>query len=687
MSTAAQHPHLTVVPAQPAAPLEGVVDKAGAVEKANRPAWLGAAAEHVKVNRGYLPIASRGYGRLLAHWVDRYHDDYPAMIATARAELRGASADKQKELKALVRERRAEYRRHRLLHAGVTSGWAAAGTAGLTIGTTTGGLWVDLAAALGVWLYGVRHGVNDAQPATATLPAQLGALSARPGVPDLGMLAGAAPAVPDDEPELRQILAQLGFPNISIVSGLTRDDGTGTITFDLGGTGTVTELRKKTEGLAAALGRDLTMVDIDKVPGNAGRASLWMADTDPFETPRPSPLLAQTSWIDSWRNGLPVSYDKRFRPVMLPLVNQNIVVAGGTRSGKGVAASNVAVGSSMDPMVNLRIVAGKYNGEWDPYARAGAAATYFKPDAQRLLALIEDLLVDKNRRERELGQRQKSKMIPDLIGPLGGMELLIIDELATYTRPGKPLREEILEALIELAAVGAGAGILMLLITQYPDVDVIPQALSANCKIRWAMPVENATQSNAILGAGQSGAGRDASKFDPPRPGLGWLRNPFAGTIDLARSFDLDEDERGEITMLLERAAEFRKAAGRLAGQWDDPIERHLLNATGLSSVAGGPKNDGVPGRVVTQLTGEQRLQLDALRGALAAMDHLGRDEAQLGEMAEIIGGSMTADGLGALLRAGGAGVSGKVDIEGRGRVNGYRRADIADALKYLNGT
>jgi S-DNA-T family DNA segregation ATPase FtsK/SpoIIIE len=200
------------------------------------------------------------------------------------------------------------------------------------------------------------------------------------------------------------------------------------------------------------------------------------------------------------------------------------------------------------------------------------------------------------------------------------------------------------------------------------------------------MRVENGQQSNAILGGGQASAGRDASKFDPPRPGFGWLVNPFAGVTDLARSFDLDEDERGEITMLLEKAAKIREKAGRLAGQWDDPIERHLLNATGLSSAAGGPKRDGVPGRNTLNHSPEQRQQMDALRGCLIAMNDLGRDVAQVKEMAELIGGGMTEVRLGKLLRDGGAGGTVKVDIEGVGRVNGYQRADIADALKLLEG-
>jgi hypothetical protein len=67
-------------------------------------------------------------------------------------------------------------------------------------------------------------------------------------------------------------------------------------------------------------------------------------------------------------------------------------------------------------------------------------------------------------------------------------------------------------------------------------------------------------------------------------------------------------------------------------------------------------------------------------------MQELGRDVAQLQEMAEIIGGGMTETRLSKLLRDAGAGGTVKVDIEGRGRVNGYQKADIADALSLLEG-
>ncbi|MGW4784210.1 hypothetical protein [Streptomyces sp. NPDC004230] len=488
------------------------------------------------------------------------------------------------------------------------------------------------------------------------------------------------------EEALRKVGMVKGDDQLAILAVPQREkDGNTTVVFDLPAGQKVTTLQQKIEEFAGAIGRDSTMVDIQKA-GSAVRTSLWITDRDPFEDTRPSPLIKGAGQIDAFKDGVPVGWGKRGNTIKLPISTSNIAIGGGTRSGKGVGASNLAVGSTFDPRINLRIVAGKNNGEWDPYAKAGVASTYFKPNPARLLALLQALIADKDRREAELGKLGKSKLVAPVIDQIGGMELLIIDELATYTRPGKPLAEEILEALVLLASVAAGAGIILAIITQYPGVDVFPTELAVNFTTKWAMRVDTAQQSNAILGAGSSGMGRDASKFDPPRPGLGWLVNPFVGLTDKARSFDVDEDERSEITTLLERAAKLRQQSGRLAGQWEDPIERHLLNATGLSSAAGGPKRDGIPGRNVINHTPEQRMQMDALRGCLKAMQALGRDVAQVAEMVEIIGGGMTETRLGKLLRDGGAGGTVKVDIEGRGRVNGYQKNDIADALSLLEG-
>lgn len=674
---AVDRPTLSIVQDVPSV-VEGTVVE-HQIEKV-RPTWIQsaearveAAKRHALGNRLYIPWAGRGYLNLIRRWADGWRDDYPQMIRTARAALKEADGDVNEEgkLKNAVNQRRADYRRHRLIYSGKTAAWGTAGVAGAGVGAATGGVWVDLALAVAGYAAGAWHG----RPGAWTVPGTV------------QHVLGDTPTELDDE-TLQKAVNECGFRgDIRIVQPTqTAPDGSSTTVFDMPGASTAAELKKKLASLAAALGRDVSMVDVTKA-GLEGRVSLWMSDTPPFDEPRPSPLMTLRGSLDAFGAGVPVAWNKRGQAVVLPINNSSFVIAGGTRSGKGVGASNLVGGAAMDPRINIRIVAGKENGEWNAYAKAGVASTYFKPSPERLLALLKALLADKNRRERVLDKLSKSKVTTDTIDKVGGIELLIIDEVATYTRPGKPLRDEILEALIELSSVAAGAGILLVLITQYPEVDVLPTALALNCSTRWAMKVESATQSNAILGGGASGMGRDASKFDPPLPGLGWLVNGFAGITDLARSFDLDEDERGEISELMLRAARLREKAGRLAGRWQDPIEQQLLNETGLSSLAGGPDRNGVPGRALHDMGPEQRQQLEAVRGALAAMNHLARDEAQLDEMARFIGGSMTPERLGELLRAAGAGGTVKITVPHKdGRVNGYRRADIADARRFLEG-
>ncbi|MEE1813534.1 FtsK/SpoIIIE domain-containing protein [Streptomyces sp. SP18ES09] len=580
----AGRPPLTLVKDNAPEAVEGtVVEHQGAVVA--RPEWLTAVYQHARDHRLYAPQIGAGYWQLARAWAAGWRDDHPQMIATAKADRKAARGDAHAEAKAhdLVQARRAAYRRHRLLYSLKTGSWATVAGAGVTA-ATLGAPLLDIPLALAALGLGAWHGRPAASQDGLQATGSAEAASAAPMAPNAG-----------DERVLAA-LGKLGF-EAEVVQSLTRQaDNTLTMTVDLDDT--VTALKAKTEALAGALKRDVSMVDVTK-GAHAGQAVLWMADTDPFETTRPSPLVQAPGPLDAWSDGVPVGWGKRGNTVRLKIRNQHTLIGGTTRSGKGVGMANVLAGAAMDPRINLRIVAGKENGEFDALGRAGVAATYFKPNPSRLLALTEALITDMDRRNRLLGELGKSKMTEDTIMRLGGIELVVIDEVATYTSPGShDDRDQLLENLMKIAAVATGAGILLVLTTQLPQVDVIPTRLSMNCGTKWAMKVDSGTQSNTILGSGLAGSGGpDASKFDPPRPGLGWLNNPFAGGTDLARSYDLDEDERGEVTQLMKYAAKLREAAGRLAGQWDDPIEQHLAAATGLSSASGGPERDGRPAR------------------------------------------------------------------------------------------
>lgn len=171
MSIAAEYPHLSLVTDQPTTPLEGVViEKTAVVEKADRPSWLGAAVNHAKDHRLYVPLVGRGYGRLGARWLDGYRDDYHLMIATARRNLAETEdTDEQINLKGKIADMRAAMTRHQRIYATKSGMWATTAVTATGAGTLTAGFWVTLAAGIGAYLYGIRHGVGDGQPTRAAL--------------------------------------------------------------------------------------------------------------------------------------------------------------------------------------------------------------------------------------------------------------------------------------------------------------------------------------------------------------------------------------------------------------------------------------------------------------------------------------------------------------------------------------
>jgi S-DNA-T family DNA segregation ATPase FtsK/SpoIIIE len=159
-----ERPTLTLVPPPAATPV--FKDEA-----AGRPVWIESArtvAERTnKVARAVLlPHTLRGYRELGRRWVERFHDDYPQLIASADRAIRDAAGDVATEARMQERraELRAEYRRHRLTYTGKSAGVAAAVTGGGMFGLATGSLWLDLLAGLGAWGIGAYHGRDRSRP-------------------------------------------------------------------------------------------------------------------------------------------------------------------------------------------------------------------------------------------------------------------------------------------------------------------------------------------------------------------------------------------------------------------------------------------------------------------------------------------------------------------------------------------
>jgi S-DNA-T family DNA segregation ATPase FtsK/SpoIIIE len=356
---------------------------------------------------------------------------------------------------------------------------------------------------------------------------------------------------------------------------------------------TVADVQKKADPLAAALGIPRHQMDIRK-EGREDQFSFWVSMTDPFGRTALNPLIGHEDKVNAWRDGLPLGFDKRGSLILATISDYSLLVGGTTRSGKGMAIANILVGAMLDPRIRVRLFDGKGTGEY--VGIASSLDTFVRRNPERLLQFLRVLAAELERRTEILVDLGVSKATEELLEQLGGIELVIVDELATYTVKGGlngQHAEEITELLAQLAAVGAAAGIVLVLATQSPKVDVVPSRLRGNCSGRWAMRVESATASNTILGDGAAGDGYDSSKIENSKAtrGRGWLTTPDTGFIE-ARSLFVDV-ENGDLRKAAAAGLELRQAIGRVPGQCPDPIEDQLAAETGVSMVSGGPTGKG----------------------------------------------------------------------------------------------
>ncbi|MGH3780657.1 MAG: cell division protein FtsK, partial [Pseudonocardiaceae bacterium] len=143
------------------------------------------------------------------------------------------------------------------------------------------------------------------------------------------------------------------------------------ITVDLPATRKAADVIKNREALASALAVDEVQLLVERVRGNgghAGRVAMWVADTDPYDTPPlRTPLLEVACW-DAWRP-VPFGRDARDRRVSLPLVWTSLLVGAIPRQGKTFAARLAAVGLILDPYTRLYVADFKAGKDWDAAAQ------------------------------------------------------------------------------------------------------------------------------------------------------------------------------------------------------------------------------------------------------------------------------------------------------------------------------
>ncbi|MEU9470443.1 FtsK/SpoIIIE domain-containing protein [Streptomyces avermitilis] len=533
----------------------------------------------------YLGWSVRGYRRLCLRWWEARQDDYREQIATAKQMIRDARslprgearAAAQAKARALRRVLRAEYREHKGKH------WIRTGISGLIVvggGTgiaALGSWWMQVLLALAVIFTGAYFGRPD-EPAVA--PIQAPTRTSHLGEETMRRVLVEAGVVPEKRAaEIRGV-------------GLPHTEGPGiafAVDLPSGMPATIALAKKKEIASALAVHSDWLDLSVGRGAGSSeSRLEIWVSREDPFASAHASPLIGHKGKLDLWNDGAPLAFGKRGNTVLVRVRDTMMLVGGATRRGKGVFLANLNLGAAKDVRVNLRLFDGKASGEHNAFS--GLLSTFVKKNPERLALFLRAVLEDLDRRADFLDERGKSKLTEDLIEEIGGIELIDIDELATYTAKGtSPYVDEIVESLAQIGAVGAGLGVLLVAATQVPEVDVVRGRLRQNLISRAAMNTESPNASNTILGDGMAGQGYDASLIPLDQPGRFWFKSPDLGTVSL-RSFFIDDDDKAPI---IADAYEMRKAAGRLPGQWCDPIEEKLTAWTGVSSAAGGERGNG----------------------------------------------------------------------------------------------
>nr|WP_245782371.1 cell division protein FtsK [Actinokineospora terrae] len=382
------------------------------------------------------------------------------------------------------------------------------------------------------------------------------------------------------------------------------------VTVDLPATRKAADVIRSRDALASALAVDELQLVVERVRGNgghAGRAAIWVADSDPYDKPpERTPLRVADRW-DAWRP-VPFGRDARGRRIDLPLVWTSLLVGAIPRQGKTFAARMATAGLVLDPHTRLYVADFKAGKDWD--AAALVAHRFMSGDEPThvldLVGWLGELVQEvqgRYRRMRGLDDAvcPESKVTPAMSRDKSldmPITALIIDEVqvplddhTVVDLDGRrvPAGEHIGEQLTWLAKKGPAAGLVLVLATQRPDSKTIPSGLRAVLGSRFALRVMDWRDSNIVLGEQMNTRGYDASRLLPSHKGVGILRpdGETAGDVlaTTVRTFYMPNDDW---RVICEQGRVLRAAEGTLTGHAaGDAVPVEPLRAVGPAAVPG----------------------------------------------------------------------------------------------------
>lgn len=245
----------------------------------------------------------------------------------------------------------------------------------------------------------------------------------------------------------------------------------------------------------------------------------------------------QLAGLSAW-DPIYLGIDEYGQPVQPTFVNRCLLAGGLMGTGKSGLLSNIIGHISQTTDGRLIGLDGKLV-ELSMWAES--LDMFVGPDITLANHVLRQVIKEMHRRYDTLGRARRRK-----IARGDNMDLIyvVIDEIAMFTAiyGTKEQREEFTSLLLELVALGRGAGIIVIAATQRPAAAVIEPRLRDLFSYRIAFRCSNPVSSNVILGDEWDNQGYDASKLDLDTPGVGYFLEEKAKPFRF-RSAWLEDDE------------------------------------------------------------------------------------------------------------------------------------------------
>lgn len=286
------------------------------------------------------------------------------------------------------------------------------------------------------------------------------------------------------------------------------------------------------------------------------------------------PLLALARWADEHRaerrerraedgpsiwEPIHLGIGEDGRPIRVPLIYRNMLLAGEPGAGKSVGLNNIVAHAALATDCRLWLFDGKIVelGLW-----RSCADRFVANSLDDAIGALLDLQSEMDQRYAVLDDERRRKIAPaDGVPPV----VVVLDELAYFSATvGTKREQEAFSVLVrDLVARGRAAGIIVVAATQRPSSDIIPTSLRDLFGYRWAFRCTTDASSDIVLGHGWASRGHSAATVAPETKGIGFLLAE-GGVPRRIKAAHLSDEQ---VHALAERAALRRLAAGIAHGQ------------------------------------------------------------------------------------------------------------------------